>query len=118
MSRFWMTPDDAVDLVLNAFDRMKGGETFIPKCPSFWVWDLARAIGGRVELLGIRGSEKLHEALIGPGESRNAVEVDDMYILNSDQGTPLRRDFEYTSDNNPQFLTVTGLKERLNELTI
>lgn len=118
MSRFWMTPDDAVDLVFSAFQKMEGGEIFIPKCPSFWLWDLALAFGGTVTQIGIRGSEKLHEALIGPGEARHAVELEDMYVLNGKRGRSVPRDFEYTSDNNPHFLTQKELEERINEPTL
>lgn len=121
MSRFWMTASDAVDLVITAFQKMEGGEVFIPKCPSFWMWDLAMAIGGPIEQIGVRGTEKLHEALIGPGEARDAAEVSDMYVLHAGDkwrgiGTWVDRNFEYHSDNNPHFLTKDELEERLNEM--
>ena len=63
MTRFWITLDQAVDLVLHAFDHMVGGEIFIPKIPSIKVVDLAAAMDPDLpmEIIGIRPGEKLHE---------------------------------------------------------
>ena len=118
MTRFWMTVDEAVDLVFSAFQKMEGGEVFIPKCPSFYLMDLALAMGGDIKHVGIRGSEKLHESLIGPNEARDATEVSGMYVLHGKSGTPLERNMEYRSDNNPVFLTVDELRERVNESNV
>jgi UDP-N-acetylglucosamine 4,6-dehydratase len=65
MTRFWLTLDDAVKIVLDALNTMQGGEVIIPKLPSFKVTDLAKAICPRCEfdIIGIRQGEKLHESL-------------------------------------------------------
>ena len=63
MTRFWMTLDDAVDLVFKAIDSMVGGEVFIPKMKSFRIVDLAAALDKTWEEVGIRGGEKLHESM-------------------------------------------------------
>src|SRR5262249_3392922 len=66
MTRFWITLDQAVDLVLTALERMRGGEVFIPKIPSMRVVDLADAVAAGVprRVTGIRPGEKLHEVLL------------------------------------------------------
>ena len=63
MTRFWMTLDDAVDIVFKALDTMVGGEVFIPKMRAFLIIDLAEALGKDWEEVGIRGGEKLHESM-------------------------------------------------------
>lgn len=121
MSRFWMTMDDAVDLVLLALDRMEGGETFVPKIGRAWITDLADAIAPGVPLVevGIRPGEKLHETLITEDEARSAYDAGDCYILAPQAVTwesvtraPLPwvgPGFTYRSDRG-QMLTVDELK--------
>ena len=62
---------------------MRGGEIFVPKIPSMRIIDLVEAVapGCRVEVIGIRPGEKLHEALIAEDESRQVVELDDLFVL-------------------------------------
>src|SRR5947209_4242020 len=74
MTRFWITLDQAVDLVLYALEHMTGGEVFIPKIPSMKVVDLAEAVAPGVprDVTGIRPGEKLHEVLLTADESRHA----------------------------------------------
>ncbi len=83
LTRFWMTVDEAVRFVLDCARRMEGGEVFVPKCPSMRIIDAARAVapGARVEVVGIRPGEKIHEVLIGEDEARHAVEIDDRYVI-------------------------------------
>jgi len=80
MTRFWMTLSSASQFVLWAADNMKGGEVFIPKCRSFYVKDMA-SLHGPVVVTGIRPSEKLHESLISPDESRWARDIGLHYAL-------------------------------------
>src|SRR5204863_6078993 len=74
MTRFWITLDQAVDLVFYALEHMVGGEVFIPKIPSMRVTDLADALAPGVprDVIGIRPGEKLHELLLTSDESRHA----------------------------------------------
>lgn len=124
MSRFWMTMDDAVDLVLLALDRMEGGETFVPKIGRAWITDLADAIAPGVPLVevGIRPGEKLHETLITEDEARSAYDAGSCYILEPQTATwrsghaPARvwvgPGFTYRSDRG-QMLTVEQLRRMI-----
>ena len=81
MTRFWLTLDQGVRFVIRCIEKMHGGEVFVPKIPSMKIIDLAKAIapGCKLEVVGIRPGEKLHEVLISEDESRSAVEMEDMY---------------------------------------
>ena len=83
MTRFWITLEQGVTLVLAAIRWMRGGEIFVPKIPSMRVMDLARAVAPecRMEIVGIRAGEKLHEVMIPGDEARNTFEYDTHYII-------------------------------------
>lgn len=127
MTRFWITLDQGVKLVLQALETMHGGEVFIPKIASMKVVDLAKAIAPecKINTIGIRPGEKLHETLLTEDESRHSLEFDDHYIVepeyhwwtpdNWKEGKKLPHDFRYTSDKNDVWLTVKELKEMANE---
>ena len=131
MTRFWITLDEAVDLVIKAIDEAEGGELFIHKCPSFKVTDLARAMLSDCELedVGIRPGEKLHEVMITEEDSRSAYEYDDYYIIypelkewgsiNIKKGGKLVEDrFRYASDTNSEWLSVEEIREALKKIDI
>jgi UDP-N-acetylglucosamine 4,6-dehydratase len=123
MTRFWLTLEQGVRFVIGAIERMHGGEIFVPKIPSMRLVDLAAAIapGCAVETIGIRPGEKLHEVLLSEDEARNAVELDEMYIIqpshpwwktgNWVEGRELPEGFRYTSDSNEQWLSHDQLQE-------
>lgn len=126
MTRFWITLDEAVDLVLFALGNAVGGEVFIPKIPSMKVTDLAEAIapGVPVETIGIRPGEKLHEVLITADESRHTIDADDVYVVLPEHpwwderpgwvdGKPMADGFSYASDTNDWWLNVDELLDRL-----
>jgi UDP-N-acetylglucosamine 4,6-dehydratase len=126
MTRFWITLPQAVDLVLYALENMEGGEVFVPKIPSMQVIDLARAIAPDVphELIGIRPGEKLHEILITPDEARHAIDAGEVFVVfpehswwdakgSNIMGRPVDDGFSYTSDNNPEWISVDELRELL-----
>jgi UDP-N-acetylglucosamine 4,6-dehydratase len=126
MTRFWITLDQAVDLVLFALDKMVGGEVFIPKIPSMRVVDLADAMAPGLprEIIGIRPGEKLHELLLTVDESRHAVDADDVYVVLPEHpwwddharwldGKPLDDGFVYSSDRNERWLTPEELAAML-----
>jgi len=128
MTRFWITLDRGVDLVMMAARTARGGEIFVPKIPSMRIMDLVEAIAPdcRTVDVGIRPGEKLHELMIGADDARRTFEFDGHYAIcpqldfwKSDsypnaQEVPER--FEYSSDTNTQWLTVERMREMLVEL--
>ncbi len=131
MTRFWITLEQGVDFVLKSLDRMSGGEIFVPKIPSMTIQDLAQAIGPdcRIEIIGIRPGEKLHEVMVPEDDARNTLEYDGYYAilptsyeLNREEymcrtgGRPCPEGFRYGSDNNSWWLTVDELR-RITGLT-
>ncbi|RIK10020.1 MAG: UDP-N-acetylglucosamine 4,6-dehydratase (inverting) [Acidobacteria bacterium] len=128
MTRFWITLTQAVDLVIECATRVSGGEVVIPKIPSTKITDLAEAIAPGVpyEVTGIRPGEKLHEDLITPDESRNAIELDGQYVILPDdpswqpaspwpEGKAVAPGFRYTSNTNDWWLTGDELKRVIAE---
>jgi FlaA1/EpsC-like NDP-sugar epimerase len=122
MTRFWITLDQATDLVLHAFANAAGGEVFVPKIPSMRVVDLAEAMGPGLprDVTGIRAGEKLHELLLTSDESRHAVDHGDVYVVLPEHpwwdddlayrdGKPLADGFAYSSDTNDEWLGVEEL---------
>lgn len=130
MTRFWITLEEGVNLVLKALDESKGGETYISKIPSFNVIDLARAMLPECELkeVGIREGEKIHEVMISKDDSRNTFEYENHYIIYphfewwkeakhyTNGGKHIEEGFEYNSGKNSQWLDLYELKKRLQLL--
>lgn len=131
MTRFWITLDDAVDLVVKAIDEAKGGELYVKKCPSFKVTDLARAMKNDCEFedVGIRPGEKLHEVMVTEEDSRTTYEYDDHYVIypdfdwwetnnNKSGGKKVEDRFRYSSDNNKHWLSITEIRDLLEKIDI
>jgi UDP-N-acetylglucosamine 4,6-dehydratase len=129
MTRFWITLDQGVSLVLMALERMVGGETFIPKIPSMKVKDLLVCLAPecRLKVTGIRPGEKMHEVLVTGEESRRTREFDTYYVILPEfvvgrshehhaHGKAFDGDFSYTSDANADWLDEARLKELLSRL--
>lgn len=128
MTRFWITLDQAVDLVLDAIHNLEGGEIFVPKLPSMRVTDLASVLAPNAErkVIGMGPGEKLHEVLLAEAESVNTWEVGDRYVLLPShqtwttsgrwqtEGRRLADGFSYSSDNNPVWLDEEGLRTLLD----
>ena len=122
MTRFLITLDQGAKFVIECTDKMHGGEIFVPKIPSANIMDLTEAIapGCKVEYIGIRGGEKLHEVLVSEDEARHAVELDDMYIVmpthpwwkmeNWADSKTMPEGASYSSDANVDKLSVEELK--------
>jgi len=127
MTRFWITLEQGVRLVIRAIEQMHGGEIFVPKIPSMNLMEMAGVVapGCDVETIGIRPGEKLHEVLISEDEARQAIETDDMYVIqpahpwwrkeNWNHARPLPEGFRYSSDNNPQWMSAEELYELVGE---
>jgi len=123
MTRFWLTLEQGVKFVIRCLEQMHGGEIFVPKIPSMRLLDLAETIapGCQVEYIGIRPGEKLHEVLVSEDESRQALETEDMYVIqpshpwwkseNWVNAKPLPEGFRYSSDTNERWLTRRELEE-------
>ncbi|MCG9745817.1 UDP-N-acetylglucosamine 4,6-dehydratase (inverting) [Shewanella sp. Isolate8] len=124
MTRFWITLQDGVDFVLKNFERMQGGELFVPKIPSVRIVDLAKAYGPELELdiVGIRPGEKMHEIMCPADDSHHTLEFDDHFVITpsirffgretdfcinalGEKGKLVEMGFEYNSGTNPHFLT-------------
>jgi UDP-N-acetylglucosamine 4,6-dehydratase len=97
MTRFWLTIDQGVLFVLNSLARMHGGEIFVPKIPSFKVADVAKVIApkAKLELIGIRPGEKLHEVMITEDDSFYTLEFDEYYAILS----PILKSSEFYKNN-------------------
>lgn len=128
MTRFWITLEQGVDLVVRSLEEMHGGEIFVPKIPSMNIMDLAAVIAPRAEVkdIGIRPGEKLHEVMISSDDARRTVEFGRYYVIQPDfewwsrdripGGTPLPDGFVYASDTNPQKLTRDELAKMIADL--
>jgi UDP-N-acetylglucosamine 4,6-dehydratase/5-epimerase len=127
MTRFWITLQQGVDFVLTSLATMRGGELFVPKIPSMRVTDLARAIApdARIEIVGIRPGEKLHEEMISLDDARRTVDVGDRFVIQPEfgwwgnehlDGAPLPEGFAYTSDRNDTWLDVDALRAMLDHV--
>ena len=128
MTRFWITLDQAVKFVNDSFKRMRGGEIFVPKIPSFRIPDLARAMGNKkMKIVGIRPGEKIHEVLTAKDESHLVIQFKDYFIIvpttsskkkmntykssrTGEKGKTVNKDFYYSSDINKNFLSINELK--------
>jgi UDP-N-acetylglucosamine 4,6-dehydratase/5-epimerase len=124
MTRFWISLEQGVRFVARCIEQMRGGEVFVPKIPSMKVIDLAHAVApsARVNVVGIRPGEKLHETLVSEDEARNAIELNDMFVVQpaesfwfgrewSSQGSQLTDGYRYTSDTNKDWLTVDQIRQ-------
>ena len=123
MTRFWINLEQGVKFVIDCIEKMNGGEVFIPKIPSMNIMDLVKAVAPncKVELIGIRPGEKLHETLVGEDESWHTVELEDKYIIqplhawwnskNWSEAKKLPEGFRYSSNTNTQTLSVEDLKK-------
>ncbi|WP_019556737.1 UDP-N-acetylglucosamine 4,6-dehydratase (inverting) [Thiomicrorhabdus arctica] len=130
MTRFWITLQGGVDFVLKNFERMHGGEIFVPKIPSMRITDLAEAMlpGSDIELVGIRPGEKLHEIMCPEDDSMHTLEFSDFFVITptitftqrgnnyetnalGEKGKKVAQGFSYCSGKNPDFLSIEDLKK-------
>jgi UDP-N-acetylglucosamine 4,6-dehydratase/5-epimerase len=121
MTRFWITLEQAVDFVLTCMGQVRGGEVFVPKCPSMRVVDVATALAPTAEqrVVGIRPGEKLHEVLLTDDEARHAFDLGDRYVIVPQpvgrgavpeaRGERLPAGFRFSSDGNDLWLAAEEL---------
>lgn len=133
MTRFWITLQQGVDFVLRGFERMQGGELFVPKIPSVRIVDVARAMAPDLphSIIGIRPGEKLHEVMCPADDSHLTLEFADHYVIQptiqfvshvdhktnrlGETGTPVAQGFSYNSGTNPEFLGIGEIR-KINHL--
>src|SRR5882757_8969905 len=131
MTRFWISLQQGVDFVLRSFERMSGGEIFVPRIPSSKIVDLAEAIGPGLErkIVGIRPGEKLHEVMCPSDDSRLTLSFADHFVIKpsitffdhpdyktnglEERGEEVEPEFEYNSGTNPHFLSVGQIQKLL-----
>ena len=124
MTRFMISLEQGVELVWHAFEDMAGGEIYVKKIPSMKVTDLAQAVapGAKVDFVGIRPGEKLHEQMIGEEDSYFTYEYHEHYKIlpaiesatgresRVKDGRKVPDGFSYTSDKNPEWMTIETLQ--------
>lgn len=130
MTRFNILVHEGVELILHALAAAWGGEIFVPKIPSFRVVDLAEAVapGARLEIIGIRPGEKLHEEMITSSDALNTMETESYYAIlpaaprwhvadwqRRFDAHPVPAGFRYTSDTNARWLTVADLRQLIRQ---
>ncbi len=141
MTRFNITLQEGVDFVLNSFDLMWGGELFVPKIPSYNIVDVAKAVAPecRIEIVGIRPGEKVHEEMTTEADAMNTIEFENYYVIlpsaqlglaenlklwdtekfrkesNGKEGKFCDPGFKYNSGTNKDFLSVDDIKKLIDE---
>lgn len=126
MTRFWISLEQGVELVIKALKEASGGETFISKIPSFKITDLAQAMLPDCEMpeVGIREGEKLHEIMVTREDSLHTYEYDKHYIIYPyydwwkredviPGGTLVESEFEYSSGTNKEWLSIEDIQKLL-----
>jgi UDP-N-acetylglucosamine 4,6-dehydratase len=130
MTRFWITLQEGVDFVLKNFQRMRGGEIFVPRIPSIRITDLAAAMAPNLatHVVGIRPGEKLHEIMCPADDSHLTLEFSDHFVIQpsirfygmeidyrhnglGEEGAAVAQGFEYNSGSNPHFLDAEGIRQ-------
>lgn len=113
MTRFWITLEQATKFILDSFDEMKGGELFVPMIPSLRILDLVKAIDplAKVQEIGIRPGEKLHEEMISEDDSRRTVIKKGRYVV-----APMQADWGYLSPEGEKFPEGQAYRSDSNDL--
>lgn len=131
MTRFWITLEQGVEFVFRGFERMYGGEIFVPRIPSARILELAEAVAPGVpyRVVGIRPGEKLHEVMCPRDDCHLTLQFDDHFVIQpsisfvvnpdytsnsrGERGVPVSEGFEYSSSENAHFLSVPEIRELL-----
>jgi UDP-N-acetylglucosamine 4,6-dehydratase len=128
MTRFWITLEEGVELVMKALEKAEGGEIFVPKIPSMKITDLASAIDPnfKFRIIGIRPGEKIHETLVSEDEARATKIVDGIYVIlpqfidckiykKYEKYPSVAKGFTYRSDTNDEWVTTKDLKQMIRQ---
>jgi UDP-N-acetylglucosamine 4,6-dehydratase/5-epimerase len=129
MTRFNISLEDGVEMVLWALEHAIGGEVFVPKIPSYRITDVAQAVGPncKQEVIGTRPGEKLHEEMITPSDSPNTVDLGPYFAilpagpsaadryLKERAAQLVEPGFSYNSGSNPDFLTIEQIRALIRD---
>jgi len=130
MTRFNISINEGVDMVLHALNKAWGGEIFIPKIPSYRITDIAKAIGPECKhtIVGIRPGEKIHEEMITTSDSFTTYNLGNYYVIlpqsqswdissfvEEFKAIKVKEGFNYSSGNNQEFLSVEQIKELIKK---
>lgn len=133
MTRFNISLQEGVEMVLWSIENAQGGEVLVPKIPSYRIGDVATAVAPEAEqkVIGIRPGEKIHEEMITASDSFNTVDMGDYYAIlpvgmpqtieqycEANGGKPVEPGFAYNSGSNPDFLTVEELRDLIDKHVI
>ena len=133
MTRFNITLDEGVDMVLHALENAQGGEIFVPKIPSYKITDLATAICDKCEqkVVGVRSGEKIHEEMITSSDSYNTYDLGKYFVIlpqnpvfniesfiRDKKAKKVKPGFSYNSGQNEYFLTVDELRILIDNLDL
>ncbi len=134
MTRFMITLEQGVEFVLENFQRMQGGEIFVPKIPSMKMTDLAKAMAPNlpIKIIGIRPGEKLHEIMCPADDSHLTIEFEDHYVIaptitfsknrdylinkKEEKGKKVEQGFEYNSGTNDEWLLEEEFLELIKDI--
>ena len=130
MTRFNITLEAGVELVLYALENAWGGEIFVPKIPSYKITDVAEAIGPdcKKEIVGIRPGEKIHEEMITSADSYTTWDLGPYYAIlpqhpiwsledyiEQSEAKPVPQGFQYNSGTNDQWLSIKDIRELIKK---
>ena len=134
MTRFIITLEQGVNFVIKSFERMRGGEIFVPKIPSIKITDLATAISDKIKIkyTKIRPGEKIHETMCPVDDAHLTIEFKDHYVISptiifetktkrytknnlNESGKYVKKDFSYNSLNNKKFMTIKEIKKFITD---
>ncbi len=134
MTRFNITLEEGVNMVVHALEHSAGGEIFVPKIPSYRILDVAEAIGPKCAkpIVGIRAGEKIHEEMVTETDAPQTIVTDKHYIIvpmrpgkkqeemvtqycKTHNGRPVEEGFSYNSGRNTEWLTVEQIRALIRE---
>jgi UDP-N-acetylglucosamine 4,6-dehydratase len=127
MTRFWISIEQAVKFVMDSLEIMHGGELYVPRIPSMRIVDLASSVApnARLEEVGMRPGEKLHEEMISSDDSRRTFLIGERYVVTpvvaewgfeTPKGIPMVEGVAYQSHTNDLWMSQEDIKEFLNEI--
>jgi UDP-N-acetylglucosamine 4,6-dehydratase len=127
MTRFWISIEQAVKFVIDSLEIMHGGELYVPRIPSMKIVDLAAAVdpGAKLDEIGMRPGEKLHEEMISSDDSRRTILIGERYVVNpvvaewgyaAPIGTYMAEGVAYQSHTNDLWMSEDDIRNFLNEI--
>ena len=127
MTRFWISIQDAVKFVIDSLEMMTGGELYVPRIPSMKIVDLAYAVSAesKLEEIGMRPGEKLHEEMISADDSRRTIILDNRFVVtpvvaewgySAPEGLTMPEGQAYRSDTNDMWISASDIKKFIDQL--